>query len=422
MPSYIPSTSPVFTRLIAPLVAAYKLSERQYHCTELTDLDFLEMGVVRVLSDSKTGRDFVQRHADHGRKEVSVDLFFKAIKSARRLTNASSVNLALAPLMSARCDDPFLAIKELDSFAIYAGDGHYHGAAAHDKKLASNRGEFRKYPTGHFFMLDLRTHHMRHIATAEQGGTRKSEHDMRVIKRTAVDTLRGGQPKGRKVIMAWDPAGIDFSYWQKVKSSYGLYFISREKQNMSFTVVSEREFDVNAAENTGVISDEIVVPSGGGGKFRRVTYVDTTDGTVYTYITTEMTLPPWVIVLIYKHRWDIEKVFDEFKSKLYERKSWASSVTAKTAHAQFLCLVHNLMILLEDLILRELGVENDKEADRKQTRKESALKRGASFIATALQRFTVRPLKFIRWLRNFTYCEAPWDHAIERLRRNFAIL
>ena len=130
---------------------------------------------------------------------------------------------------------------------------------------------------------------MRHIATAEQGGTRKSEHDMRVIKRTEVDTLRGGQPKGRKVIMAWDPAGIDFAHWQKLKNSYGLYFISREKQNMSFTVVSEREFDVDAAENTGIISDEIVVPSGDEGKFRRVTYVDTTDGTVYTYITTEMT-------------------------------------------------------------------------------------------------------------------------------------
>jgi hypothetical protein len=421
MPSYIPSTSPVFTRFVAPLIAAYKLSERQYNCTELTDLDFLEMGVVRVLSDSKTGRDFVQRHADHGRKEVSVDLFFKAMKSTRRLTNATSVNRALDPLMSAKCDDPFLAIEELDNFAIYAGDGHYHGAAAHDKRLVSNRGELKKYPTGHFFMLDLRTHYMRHIATAEQGGTRKSEHDMRVIKRTAVDTLRGGQPKGRKVIMAWDPAGIDFVYWQKVKRSYGLYFISREKQNMSFTVVSERAFDADAAENTGIISDEIVVPSGGVGKFRRVTYVDTTDGTVYTYITTEMTLPPWVIVLIYKHRWDIEKVFDEFKSKLYERKSWASGKTAKTAHAQFLCLVHNLMVLLEDLIVRESGVENEKEVDRKQTRKDSALQRGASFIATALQRFTVRPLKFIRWLRNFTYCEASWSHAIERLRRNFAI-
>jgi len=28
-----------------------------------------------------------------------------------------------------------------------------------------------------------------------------------------------------------------------------------------------------------------------------------------------MTLPPGILALIYKQRWDIEKVFDEFKSK-----------------------------------------------------------------------------------------------------------
>ncbi len=421
MSSYIPSTSAVFARFIAPLVAAYELSSRRYRCPEFSDLDSLEMGIVRVLSDSKTGRDFVQRHADHGRKEVSFDLFFKAMKSGRRLANASSVNLVLDPVMAAKCDDPFSAIPELDNFAIYAADGHYHGAATHDKRIPSSRGVLKKYPTGHFFMLDLRSHHMRHIGTAEQGGARKGEHDMRVIKRTEVDVLRGGQPKGRKVILAWDPAGIDFTYWQRVKKSSGLYFISREKENMKLTVVKDCEFDAAAPENTGIISDEIVVPAGGGGRFRRITYVDATDGVVYTYITTEMTLPPWVIVLIYKHRWDIEKVFDEFKSKLYERKSWASGETAKTAHAQFLCLAHNLMVLLEDIILRESGVENGKESDRKQARRESALNLGASFIATAIQRFTVRPLKFIRWLRNFTYREASWSHAVTRLRRIYAV-
>jgi len=36
--------------------------------------------------------------------------------------------------MTASEKDPFAAIPELNGFAIYAGDGHYHAAAVHDKK------------------------------------------------------------------------------------------------------------------------------------------------------------------------------------------------------------------------------------------------------------------------------------------------
>ena len=33
--------------------------------------------------------------------------------------------------------------------------------------------------------------------------------------------------------------------------------------------------------------------------------------TTVGHLTTEMKLPAWVIVLLFKQRWDIEKVFDE---------------------------------------------------------------------------------------------------------------
>jgi len=74
-----------------------------------------------------------------------------------------------------------------------------------------------------------------------------------------------------------------------------------------------------------------------------------TDGKkkTYTYITNEMTLPAWAIVLMYKQRWNIEKVFHQFKSKMEERKSWASSEEVKQAHAVFECLAHNLALLFE---------------------------------------------------------------------------
>ena len=138
--------------------------------------------------------------------------------------------------------------------------------------------------------------------------------------------------------------------------------------------------------------------------------------TKYVYITTEMTLPPGILVLIYKHRWDIEKVFDEFKSKLNEKKSWASSETAKVIQAQFLCLTHNLMVLLEEELLTSEKVDNEKERNRKARRAEEAKKNGANFIGSALQRFTVRSVKYIRWLRNHFYREIRWSDAVARLR------
>jgi IS4 transposase len=421
MAIYQQSHSSVFKRFFEPVLSVYHNSLKQYDCPELTDQDYLEMGILRCLSESNTGRDFLQRHGDHGRKNITVGLNFKALGSNRRLKNISSINPLLMSRMAEACEDPFASITELKDFAVYAGDGHYHAGAAHDEKRKSSSGVEKKPATGHFFMLNQRTHQLRHLKIAEQGGGRKSEHDMRVIKRSHTDELRGGEPKGRKVILAWDKAGIDFEHWQKVKQSAGLYFISLQKKNMKLTRCGYRKIDREDLRNAGVISDEKVAPRGGGAKFRRITYKDPLEGTTYIYLTTEMTLQPGILTLIYKQRWDIEKVFDELKSKLGERKSWSSNPTAKTAQAQFLCLTHNLMILLENQLLRQEEIDNDRERERKAKRKEDADKKGANYVATAIQRFTVRSVKFIRWLRNFVYRKVHWEEAVARLREIYAI-
>ena len=41
-------------------------------------------------------------------------------------------------------------------------------------------------------------------------------------------------------------------------------------------------------------------------------------GVIYKYLTTEMWLSAWVIALLFKPRWDIKKVFDEGKNKMFE--------------------------------------------------------------------------------------------------------
>ena len=76
---------------------------------------------------------------------------------------------------------------------------------------------------------------------------------------------------------------------------------------------------------------------------RRVKYRDPTTGNEYSFLTNEMTLPPRVIAFLYQKRWDIEKVFDEFKNKLGQKKAWAKSDTSKIQQALFMTTTHNLM-------------------------------------------------------------------------------
>jgi len=422
MGNYIHSSSPVFRQLFSPVTEVYGESARRYDCTTITDLDFLEMGVARCLSESKTGRDFIQRHGDHDRLDVEFGHFFKSLKSERRIENLQSVNSLVEPLVGATVEDPYSAIPELDGFAVYAGDGHYHKAAVHDVKHTSSEGKERKPATGHFFMMNLRTHYMSHLGTADVSGARKAEHDMHALKNSDFADLRGGEPKGTKVILVWDKAGIDFRFWHKGKMGHGLYFISREKENMKLIRCGNRPWEAGDERNAGVVSDEQVGPGGGAGAMlRRIIYTDPETGRRFKFITTEMTLPPGVICLLYKHRWDIEKIFDEFKNKMDEVKSWGSGDESKISHAQFLCLAHNLILILESQISGD-GIENVTEIKRKKGRLEEALENGANFVGVFIRRCTVRSLKFIRWLRNFLYREVRWDKAMARLRKDFANL
>ena len=130
---------------------------------------------------------------------------------------------------------------------------------------------------------------------------------------------------------------------------------------------------------------------------------------------------PGLIVLLYRRRWDIEKTYDTFKNKFHEpersgdsqpsssiicwhKKSWASSATAKSAQAAFLCLTHNLTVL-HDRTLADAGIQNTAEVKRRAKRLETLTVSAAAAgriipcIIAGFQRLTQRSVKFIRWLR-----------------------
>ncbi len=437
MPSTPPCKSIVGVEFFKPLGGFLDLSRSRRNCPALADELWLEAGIRRCLGLFQSGRDFLQDLADRHDTGILRTTFFESLKSRRRLALLSEVLAQVQVLMRRSLPDPFAAFKYLADFDLYAGDGHFISAASHDKaaprkspgkdKKVGRTAAFTatKYATGHIYSLCLRSHCITHLTVSDQVERRK-EHDMRALKRQDMLTLRQGAAKGRKVLYIWDRAGIDFRQWFKWKES-GIYFLTREKENMKLEIVGIHPFDRADPINRGVISDEMVATSVGV-SVRRVVYQDPETGTVYAYLTN---LPPaiasGIVALLYKSRWDVEKVFDEFKNKLGEIKSWASTANAKTCQARLLCLTHNLMTLMEEQIFRETGIRNEAETKRKAQTishrdqdSKSKGRGGLTDLQKAIQRLTQRTVKFIRWLKNHLDGTRSWPQSLARLAKIYA--
>jgi len=437
MPNSHLQKSTVGIEFLKPLDRFLDLSRSRRNCPALPDELWLEAGIRRCLGLFQSGRDFLQDLADRHDTDILRTTFFESLKSKRRLALLSEILAQVQVHMRLIQPDPFAAFKCLADFALYAGDGHFISAASHDKakprkspikeKTPGRTAAFTatKYATGHLYTLCLRSHCMTHLTVGDQV-ERDKEHDMRALKRQDVLTLRQGAARGCKVLYIWDRAGIDFREWFKWKES-GIYFLSRAKQNMKPQVLGIHPFDRTDPINRGVLADEIVSTSMGV-SVRRVTYQDPETNITYIYITNLAPgIPPGIVALLYKSRWDIEKVFDEFKNKLGEIKSWASTANAKTCQARLLSLTHNLMTLMEQQILQQTGIQNEAEIKRKR---KTLIKRdsesmgkgngGLTILQKVVQRLTQRTLKFIRWLKNHFDTKSTWSQALARLAKIYA--
>lgn len=407
--------SSVFKKFFQPLGGLFCRCANTRKCPEVPDEEWVAVGLSRVLRPDPSGRAFLQSLADIAQHFLGRSNFFESLKSKRRLKFLGELLGLLCRRLEPDLPDSLAQYTELKDFDVYAGDGHYLAAAAHD---AHKDGS--KYAMGHFFALNLRNHLMRHLCGADQDN-RKKEHDMRALKRLSVEQLRLGAAVGRKVIYAWDKAGIDFHQWYQWKRS-GIYFVSLEKENMTLDISGVLPVDQEDPINIGVLSCELV--SGIAGiLIRRIIYRCPIEGTVFELLTSEMQLSPGLIVLIYKMRWDVEKTFDETKNRWMERKCWASSATAKTIQALFVCLTHNLALLLDHRVEQEEGICNEPEIRRREQRmselEEIQESKGEPLPQwyRGVQRMTQRGVKFIRWLRNHHFLKVPWEQAVASLER-----
>jgi hypothetical protein len=422
----------VSAALLSPLLVASVGNPWFRSCPVTSDDEWMRLGVLRVLEQEPSGRGFVQAMRDGNHSNLAVSSLFDNLSSARRLRACRWSSHALRQKMDKQRSaiDPLAAYPCLNGFAIFAGDGHYHEKATHDfARLGHDTA------TQHFYALDLRTHSLRHITAAQTGPEtdkkgektiRKREHDMHAMKRLGPTHMRMETPAGKKVLLVWDRAAIDLPMWAKWKAQHGIYFISRLKDLLVLTKEGNFIFDANDPINAGIESDELV-SSGNGSPVRLITYLCPITKVRHQFLTSDNTLPPGIIAYLYKVRWDIEKVFDQVKIKCKELKSWGSSPEAKETQAQFVCIAHNLMILLEDRLAFEHQILNQRELNRKQNRinLQCAIARKSKLIIApmyhAIVRMSQRCVPFIRWLRNHIRARGLWNQSLPSLRRIYGV-
>jgi hypothetical protein len=413
MPSPL-ADAPLSSRFFTPLLDLLATCENRRHCSELPDSDWLRLGVERCLQPQTSGRGFLQTLAALAapcRPENSH--FFESLKSQRRLDLCAEINARLCAHARTVLPDALAAFPALNNFDVHAGDGHFHAHAAHDP--ADSKGV--RLAVGHLYSRNLRSGCLSHLTVNDQQA-RKKEHDMRGLKRTDIATLRQGAPKGRKVLYVWDRAGIDFKQWHKWKQGSGIYMLSRTKTNLKLLPCGDLPFDRADEINAGVQRDELVGTATSGLMVRRITFHDVVAERQFEFLTNvlESAVPPGVLAQLYRMRWEIEKSFDEVKNKLGEKKAWATSATAKSMQAQFICLSVNLLQLLEDELDKQ-GIRNVPEEQRRAARLKQAVEVAAKAKAVLpktlqlMQQITQHSVKLIRWVAAQLWNSIPWPQA-----------
>jgi hypothetical protein len=399
-----------------PLDGLVATSPHTYPCPEYSDEDWLRLGIQRVLERVESGRAFLQEHGPRFEYQPTRTNYFAALQSERRLELARDVHRRL--LAAAALPDHLAPFPELKKYQCFALDGHWHQAATHDP-----RHDGTKMAVGHFYSLDLRGHQLRHLTVGEG----LHEHDMSVLKRIKPSGLRHDVPKGQRVLIIYDKAGIDFGYWKRCQRECAVYFISRVKEGMVYDWLDDRPVDPHDPRQRGVTADRHIMTRDGQ-QMRIIAYTDPATGQAYEFLTNEMDLPAGVIAELYRRRWDVEKVFDQIKNKLGEKKAWGTSLTAKATQGQLVALTHNLLLRYEARLEREHGVNNAAEDQRRQARhqalKQATRQAGSPLttLRTGLRRATQRSVKFLRWLRHALREKLTEEAAVPRLTLLYASL
>ena len=119
------ASSEVRHQFLEPLRAVYDQATRIRQCPAESDWDWLTKGVDRVLSNVRSGRDFLQTFQLFWKRELQVGPYFETLASSRRLSMVAECSALLRQRVDALRTSPLSQFESLATFDLYAGDGHY---------------------------------------------------------------------------------------------------------------------------------------------------------------------------------------------------------------------------------------------------------------------------------------------------------
>lgn len=405
----------------APLFQALQVPGITRGCAVVDDSSFVALTILRVLENSKTGRDFIQTHGIPNSPGLTRSNYFDGLASSRRLKMFIALERELQrqqlPLLRAH-DDRLAHFSELDEMEIWAADGHHIAHATHDPR--NEKGTYR--PVNAIYKLDLRSGWMRFMDLARPTA-RGIEHEITTLKRQDMQELRCGAAKGRSTLMVYDAAIIDFQYAYNLKQSKSVYILTAWKDNLAPMTAIPREVDRTQSANALILSDETLYFNNTPGVWRRITASCPDSDEIYITLTNQMNHSPGSLNQCRRLRWDIEKAFDQQEQKLDERKAWTANETGKRIQAIAMCIAHNLLRLFGAKLKSEEGIQDSKviKAWEKDLAKRVEKARAAGRelpekLYKALYRPTEVSLQFIRWLRVALMRPTCYRHAVDQLR------
>jgi len=385
--------------------------------TALPDARFIRLGLRRCLDHYDSGRDFLQELADLG-TPLARATFFDALHQPRRLAIVAEV----AARLSAHAARELAEVDWLGSVTgladreVWAVDGHQLEHACHALRDAKHA----RVPPGGLFALDLHQGLM-HALDAHQGDGRRT-HEMKAF-RICLPAHLARKHRPRRPIIVGDMAYIDNSFWTRLRlaDANSPVLITRQKDGMKPLSYGSCPFDRADPLNVGVLDYEMVGFDNALNMWR-VTYKDPENGAEFVFLTTDGTLRPGVVALLYRLRWKIEKTFNTFKSKLHLTKAWANGNTAQEIQAHFSALTHNLLALL----LHRLDADHDITEQKLVARHEAAAiartARGIPhhpfyFIAKLALQLSCQ---FIRLVRTLLHRPLPWHQALPLFKLRLA--
>ena len=313
-------------------------------CSELKDIDFIHLGLLRCTSQVDSGRHFLQTAEEVYGEQIPHSTYFNSLKSPRRMSMLKAVELQsyehhCAALLSHSID--YLAsFPEIEGYTVLAADGHFIDHACHTEKGKNGK----VYAAGFIYGLNLRNGLLIPFCIITNGTQRNQEIP---VLRDQLEEQNRTKYSSQKCLYVYDKAVTDYAFWDR-QAGHGNFMISVLKENSVADFIEPIPFDTKHEINTGVESYSIYENK--GIRFSVVYYRDPETGKLHRFVTTlPCSVNPGTIAMLYYKRWTIEKAFNNNKSDLKEIKAWSSDSNSLKNQMRLTAMSYNLLRVFEEV-------------------------------------------------------------------------